>query len=216
MNCKLYVDLDHTLGFYNASTEQWLMYQNALEALESLKKHLPICLITANQKNKVLKLFNQYPDLEGNLTEVLTCENIAPHFLNIIQAHTEWVRLGRIDAKANFLTFIYELWRVSPNLTLPQGTRMNGDHSQHSFESWEKEIYFPLIAPNKTRFCGPHDLLIDDEFANPNPNPIYHQMIQEGRAIFIGQRGVTTAEHGPAWLKMKQYVLNYIKNYKLV
>ncbi len=206
---KLFIDLDYTLGFYNSKTDEWLLYENAVHSLSELKKSFTLILATANTKAKVIKLFAAYPELESFFSEIYTCEDIAPHFMQISDHYQTWIANGKISVQAPFLTFVHQLWLEQPGLVLPKNHSCN-IHPPLDYSEWEKQVYFPHVAPNKAVLCGESGILIDDEFGNPFPNPIYSKMIQEKRAFFAGTRGGITPDTGANWHEIKKSVLEAI------
>jgi 5'(3')-deoxyribonucleotidase len=109
---------------------------------------------------------------------------------------------------------VFLLWKVDPIITLPSGVDVSTFakiSTDIDYVEWEKRVYFPLIAPNKATFCGAEGILIDDEFGNPNPNPLYETMIDQGRAIFFGSRGGVTRGSGPDWIAIERQVLQVLE-----
>jgi hypothetical protein len=209
-NRRLYVDLDCTIGFHDAATGEWRVYEGARESLRELAQRIPITLLTANTRANVQKLFYQHPAVATCFETAITCEDFAPHFLRIAERHREWVRQGRIDSSHSFLRFVHALWSEDPASALPAGAACEIE-PPISYDEWEKKVYFPLIAPDKARICGADGLLIDDEFANPEPNPVYGRMLSERRAFFAGPRGGSGIDQGPHWDKIRESILEVIE-----
>ena len=197
MNKRLYVDLDYTIGFHDAGSGSWVVYDGAIDSLRALKNRVPLTLLTANIRHKVDKLFVQVPEMGALFSQVITCEDFAPHFVRLSMEHESRVREGRVPVTRPFLSFLHDLW-CEENAPLP-------------YAAWEKQVYFPQIAPNKAKVCGDDGLLVDDEFSNPEPNPLYERMIRERRAFYAGPRGGTTAKSGPDWEKIKNDIIEVLQ-----
>ena len=151
VDSKIFIDLDYTLGHLNVKNNTWFLYDNVEESLKILNKKCPLILITANKRTSVDSLFKSFPEFSKNFSSTLTCEDIAPHFLKIIYEFSNRVSSGQIPSDYNFLKFIYELWKENPKNALPENTQNHS--SSLSYETWENEVYFPIIAPNKATFC---------------------------------------------------------------
>ncbi len=213
MTRTVYVDLDYTIGFYDAASDHWVVYDGTLPALQNLKAHARLVLLTANRRDKVEKLFQAFPDLAALFVQTITCEDFAPHFVRITARHIDWVRTGRVDSKTQFLSFVHQLWEQSPAEVLPDGM-VSPIAPPLAYEDWQQRVYFPFIAPNKAAVCGRTDLLVDDEFSVEKPNPIYRLMIDEGRALYAGKRGGITATEGPDWARIGSMAMDFLTKKK--
>jgi len=191
----VFIDVDNTLALQNESSHDWVLYNGSRQFVERVSSRFVVVLLTANAEDNIQSLIRAHPWLQNAAKVIVTSEDYSPHFHWMLE---DMKRAGiptHGQSREQWRESLYRIWQQNPYRYLPAGTVL--DPMPRDSEAWRKDIYLPMIFPDKSELVLHFDaILVDDRFANEDNKSSYEELRRQGRGIYAGPVGALTPESG--------------------